>query len=111
MRKDTRFQRPERSELESRLPKGTLKDAQSIGVWNMMLQADDPGEVTRWYRAYRDSKHCTLPRNQLRAMRDTMITAMRESNQKDPKPRMEKRKGIHFMDYEKEWQDKMRKGA
>lgn len=111
MRKDTRFRRPERSEIESRLPSGTLGDAQAIGVWNMMLQADDPAEVAHWYRTYRDSKHCSLPREKLRSMRDTMITAMRESNRQDPKPRLEKHKGTHYMNYEKEWQDKIRKGA
>ena len=96
MRKDTRFARPDRSEIESKLPPGTLSDAQSMGVWNMMLQSDDPSEVARWYRSYRDSDHCTVPRQKLRAMRDTMITAMREANRKDPKPRKEKKLGVHY---------------
>jgi hypothetical protein len=111
MRRDTRFARPERSELEGRLPSGTLSVPQAMGVWNMMLQADDPSEVCRWYRTYRDSDHCTLPREQLRAMRDTMITAMRESNRQDPKRRTEKRKGTHYPNYETEWHTSERKGA
>lgn len=111
MRRDTRFARPERSELEQRLPPGTLADSQAMGIWNMMLQADDPSEIARWYRTYRDSKHCTLPREQLRAMRDTMITAMREENRKDPSKRIEKRKNIHYEDYEKTWHTNERKGA
>lgn len=111
MRKDTRFRRPDRHEIESRLPAGMVSDAQSISVWNMMLQADDPAEVARWYRTYRDSKYCSLPKSQLRAMRDTMITAMREGNSQDPHPRTEKRKGIHYADYEKEWHDRPRKGV
>lgn len=96
MRKDTRFQRPDRSEIEAKLPPGTLADAQALGVWNMMLQSDDPSEVCRWYRSYRDSPHCSLPRPQLRAMRDTMIHSMREANRKDLKPRKEKKAGIHY---------------
>jgi len=96
MRKDTRFARPERAEIESRLPAGTLADQQAVGIWNMVLQSDDPSEVSRWYRTYRDSPHCAVPREKLRAMRDTMITAMREENRKDSKPRKEKKKGIHY---------------
>ena len=96
MRKDTRFARPDRTEIESTLPPGTLSDAQALGVWNMMLQSDDPGEVCRWYRSYRDSEHCTTPRKNLRAMRDTMVTSMREANRKDPNPRKEKKAGVHY---------------
>jgi hypothetical protein len=29
-------------------------------------------------------------------MRDTMITAMREANKKDPNPRKEKQAGVHY---------------
>jgi len=61
-----------------------------------MLQSDDPSEVARWYRSYRDSDHCTVPREKLRAMRDTMITSMREANKKDPNPRKEKQAGVHY---------------
>jgi hypothetical protein len=96
MRRDTRFARPERSEIESRLPAGTLADQQATGIWNMMLQSDDPSEVSRWYRTYRDSEHCTVPKQNLRAMRDTMITAMREANRQDPNPRKEKKAGTHY---------------
>jgi len=109
MRKDTRFHRSERQDIESKLPPGTLSDSQAVGIWNMMLQADDPGEVARWYRSYRDSKHCTTPRHHLRSMRDTMIADMREQNKKDPKKRVEKKTGVNIPT----WWDSMnpRKGA
>lgn len=96
MRKDTRFRRPDRTEIETKLPKEILKDPQALGVWNMMLQNDDPSDVSHTYRSFRDSKHCTVPREHLRAMRDAMITSMREENRKDPNPRKEKKKGIHY---------------
>jgi hypothetical protein len=96
MRRDTRFARPDRTEIESRLPAGTLGDPQASAVWSMVLQSDDPSEVSRWYRTYRDSEHCTVPQQKLRAMRDTMITAMREANQQDPNPRKEKKAGVHY---------------
>ena len=96
MRKDTRFARPERAEIESRLSPGILSDPQALGVWNMILQSDDPSEVSRWYRTYRDSPHCQVPQQNLRAMRDTMITAMREANRQDPNPRKEKKAGVHY---------------
>ena len=96
MRKDTRFRRPERQEIESRLPAGTLADPQALGIWNMMLQCDDPSDVSHKYRSYRDSEHCSVPRQNLKAMRDTMITAMREANREDPKPRKEKKAGVHY---------------
>ena len=96
MRKDTRFARPNREEIESKLPPGALSDSQALGVWNMMLQCDDPSDVSHKYRSYRDSKHCSVPRQHLRSMRDTMITAMREANREDPNPRKEKKAGVHY---------------
>ena len=96
MRKDTRFRRPERHEIESRLPAGTLADSQALGIWNMMLQCDDPSDVSHKYRTYRDSNYCSVPVGTLRTMRDTMIQAMREENRKDDKPRKEKKKGVHY---------------
>ena len=110
MRKDTRFRRPERQEIESKLPPGTLADAQALGVWNLMLQADDPSDVAHKYRSYRDSDHCTVPQQNLRAMRDAMITSMRESNREDPNPRKEKKKGTHYHTYPDGWMPK-RTGA
>jgi hypothetical protein len=109
MRKDTRFHRSDRSELEAKLPPGTLSEAQTLGIWNMMLRCDDPGDVARTYRSYRDSKHCTVPRQKLRSMRDTMIADMRASNRKDPSPRKEKKMGVNIPT----WWDAMnpRKGA
>ena len=103
MRKDTRFRRPDRSEIEGRLPNGILKDPQALGVWNMMLRGDDPSDIAHTYRSFRDSSHCTVPREDLRAMRDTMITAMREENRKDPHPRIEKKKGKHYHTYPDGW--------
>jgi hypothetical protein len=99
MRKDTRFARPDRLNIESKLPPGTLSDAQALGVWNMILRADDPSDVAHTYRSYRDSDHCSIPREKLRAMRDVMITSMREANKKDPNPRKEKKKGRHYQGY------------
>ena len=96
MRKDTRFARPAREEIERRLPPGTLAGQQELGIWSMLVQSDDPSEVSRWYRTYRDSKHCSVPREKLRAMRDTMVTAMREANREDSNPRKEKKKGVHY---------------
>jgi len=110
MRKDTRFRRPERHDIETRLPNGILSNAQALGVWNMMLQCDDPSDVAHKYRSYRDSKHCSVPREHLRAMRDTMITAMREENKKDDKPRKEKKKGKHYYGNDEGWQPR-RTGA
>ena len=96
MRKDTRFARPNREEIESKLPPGSLSDAQALGVWNMMLQCDDPSDVAHKYRSYRDSSYCSVPREHLRSMRDAMITSMREANRKDPSPRKEKKAGVHY---------------
>jgi hypothetical protein len=61
-----------------------------------MVRNDDPSDVAHTYRMYRDSEHCTVPQQKLRAMRDTMITAMREANRQDPKPRKEKKAGTHY---------------
>lgn len=99
MRKDTRFRRPERADIESRLPNYILSNPQALGIWNMMLQADDPSEVSHKYRSYRDSNYCSVPREHLRAMRDAMISAMRNENRKDEHPRKEKKQGVHYDGY------------
>jgi hypothetical protein len=96
MRKDTRFARPDRAEIESKLPPGILSNAQALVVWNMMLRGDDPSDIAHTYRSYRDSKYCEVPKDHLRAMRNAMITAMREANRNDPKPRKEKKSGVHY---------------
>ena len=110
MRKDTRFRRPAREVIEAKLPNGSLADAQALGVWNMMLQNDDPSDVAHTYRSFRDSKHCSVPREHLRAMRDAMITSMREANKEDPNPRKEKKKGKHYHSHPDGWMPQ-RKGA
>ena len=94
MRRDTRFKRPAREDLEANLPSNTLSDNQTIGIWNMMLQSDDPSEVSRWYRSYRDSPHCSVPREKLRAMRDIMILGMREEIEKIPQRELRERKAL-----------------
>jgi hypothetical protein len=96
MRRDTRFARPERAELESRLPTGTLSDPQALGVWEFFLRCDDPSDVSHAYRSYRDSAHCSVPKVKLRAMRDTMVQSMREANRQDSSPRKEKKAGVHY---------------
>jgi len=111
MRKDTRFARPSREEIQSKLPPGTLSDPESLGVWEMIVRSDDPSEVSRHYRSYRDSKHCTLPRERLRAMRDTMITSMREANRQDKNPRKEKKAGTHYEKPHMHSNPGVRKGA
>jgi hypothetical protein len=93
MRKDTRFDRSDRQTLESKLPSGTLKDPQAMGVWEFFLRCDDPSHVSHTYRSYRDSKHCEVPRQNLRVMRDTMINDMREQNKLSKKPRVETQRG------------------
>jgi hypothetical protein len=111
MRKDTRFNRHPREEIEARLPAGTLSDSVAMGVWNMMLQADDPSEVARWYRSYRDSNYCSVPRDKLRSMRDVVIDSMRESNKLDSSKRVEKKKGVHYDGVGGDWYLRPRTGA
>lgn len=61
-----------------------LKDAQTLGIWNLMKQADDPSHVSHLYRQYRDSKYCAVPKEHLRRMRDVMISDMREHEKNSP---------------------------
>lgn len=110
MRKDTRFARPPREEIEAKLPPGTLADAEALGIFNLMLQSDDPSEVAYRYRSYRDSSHCTVPKDRLRKMRDAMITSMREANKQDSNPRKHKQAGVHYDKYNDGWV-KPRSGA
>jgi hypothetical protein len=110
MRKDTRFSRSSREDLRSKLNPGTLSDAQALGVWDMMLRADDPSEVSHLYRSYRDSGRCTLPKETLRHMRDVMVSDMREQNRKDPNPRVQTQRGRNTAAYNDGWQDH-RRGA
>ena len=75
---------------ESRL---NLGDAQTLGIWNMMKNADDPSHVAHLYRQYRDSKYCSVPKEHLRRMRDTMIRDMREHEKNAKRPRKQTQVG------------------
>ena len=110
MIKDTRFPRSDRQTLEGKLPPGTLDDAQAWGVWNFLIQSDDPSNVSQIYRSYRDSDRCTLPREKLRAMRDVMVNDMREQNKLSKKPRVQTQIGNNTPGYN-DGRQSPRKGA
>lgn len=97
------FPKPNRAKLEEALPPGTLSDTQCSAVWSFLLRCSDPSEVAHTFRAYRDSPHCSVPREKLRAMRDVLIAGMREVNRASSNPRKEKRKGTHYPDYFEMW--------
>lgn len=99
MRKDTRFARHSHQELTEKLPSGSLGDSQALAIWNFLLRCDDPSDVSHMYRSFRDGKHCDVPKETLRAMRDTMITSMREMNKKDSNPRVETQRGRNTSAY------------
>jgi hypothetical protein len=68
-------------------------DAQTLGIWNMFKNCDDPSAVAHTYRNYRDSKYCTVPKEHLRQMRDTMIRDMREHEAQSKRPRKQTQVG------------------
>lgn len=70
-----------------------LADQQTLGIWNMFKTADDPSHVSHLYRNYKDSKYCSVPKDQLRRMRDVMIADMKEQNSKSDKPRKQTQVG------------------
>jgi hypothetical protein len=70
-----------------------LKNAQALGIWNLMKNADDPSHVSHLYRQYKGSKHCSVPKDQLRRMRDVMISDMKEQNKTSSKPRKQTQVG------------------
>ncbi len=94
------FPRPDRNVIEERLAPGTLDNHESRVIWGFMLRCADPSEVAHTYRNYRDSPHCEVPREKLRSMRDALIVSMREANKELGGIRKEKRKKIHYPDYE-----------
>jgi hypothetical protein len=63
-----------------------LSDPQTLGIWNMFKNAEDPSHVCHLYRSYKGSKYCSVPKNELRRMRDVMISDMKERNSKSSKP-------------------------
>ena len=71
----------------------SLADPQTLGIWNMMKNADDPSHVAYIYRSHCNSKHCTVPKEHLRHMRDTMVRDMREHERNSPKPRKQTQVG------------------
>jgi hypothetical protein len=70
-----------------------LGDAQTLGIWNLMKQADDPSHVAHLYRQYRDSKHCSVPKDHLRRMRDVMVSDMHENERNSPTRKKQKQVG------------------
>lgn len=111
MRNDTRFARSDRQTLESKLPPGTLGDPQARGIWEFFLRCDDPSGVAHCYRNYRDSDKCGVPRQNLRAMRDTMVNDMREKNKLSKKPRVETQVGNNAPHLKTETAHIYRRGA
>ena len=111
MRNDTRFARSDRATLESKLPPGTLGGAQAQGIWEFFLRCDDPSHVGHTYRSYRDSDKCEVPRQNLRAMRDTMVNDMREQNKLSKKPRVETQVGRNAPHLKTETAHTHRRGA
>jgi hypothetical protein len=111
MRNDTRFARSDRETLTTKLPPGTLNSPQAQGIWEFMLRCDDPSHVAHTYRSYRDSDKCEVPRQSLRAMRDVMITDMREQNKLSKKPRVETQVGRNAPHLKTETAHTHRKGA
>jgi len=67
----------DREPLSSKLPPGTLSHPQAVGVWNMYQRCGNPDEVKHTYRSYKESTHCSVPRDRLRAMRNVMMDSMR----------------------------------
>ena len=67
---------------EAEMVRADLRDAQQLGIWNLIKQADDPSHVCHLYRQYKDSKYCSVPRSILRRMRDVMIADMKENEKK-----------------------------
>lgn len=70
-----------------------LSDPQTLGIWNLMKQADDPSHVSYIYRSHCNSKYCSVPKEHLRQMRDTMIRDMREHEAQAKKPRRQTQVG------------------
>lgn len=70
-----------------------LSNMEQLGIWNAFKQADDPSHVCHLYRSYRDSKHCNIPKNVLRRMRDVMISDMKEQEAKTTRPRKQTQVG------------------
>ena len=78
------------SEDRSRI---NLKDSQTLGIWNMFKNCDDPSHVAHTYRQYRDSKYCAVPKEHLRRMRDVMIADMREHERQSSSRKKQKQTG------------------
>ncbi len=70
-----------------------LGDPQTLGIWNLMKQADDPSHVSFIYRSQCNSKYCNVPKEHLRHMRDTMVRDMREHERNSPTRRKQTQVG------------------
>ena len=71
----------------------SLADPQTLAIWNFFKNADDPSHVAHLYRSNCQSKYCSVPKEHLRLMRDTMIRDMRENEAKAQKPRRQTQVG------------------
>ena len=105
------YPKPNRDYIEERLPPGTISNHEEGVIWGFFLRCSDPSDVAHTYRSYRDSPYCNTSKEKLRAMRDTLIEAMRSYNKELGSPGKEKRRGIHFPDYRNERYLQDRKSA
>jgi hypothetical protein len=62
------------------LTKVDLSNQEALGIWNMFKNASNPQQVNDLYRQYKSSEHCNLSKNELRRMRDVMISDFRDKN-------------------------------
>ena len=62
------------------LTKVDLSNQEALGIWNMFKNANTPDEVHNLYRQYKASDYCSLSKNELRRMRDVMISDFKDKN-------------------------------
>jgi hypothetical protein len=70
-----------------------LGNPETLAIWNFFKNADDPSHAAHIYRSYCNSKHCSVPKQHLRHMRDVIVSDMRENEKKTDKRRKQTQVG------------------
>ena len=83
-------------ELIEEIPERLMKTTEGRFFVDQFRKAGDPGAVSFVYNTYKNSQHVDFPIEDLRLLRDTVISLLRRKNSESSNPVVEARAGVNI---------------
>ena len=83
-------------ELMEEIPERLMETTESRFYIDQFRKAGDPSAVTFVYNTYKDSQHVDYPVEDLRLLRDIVISLLRRKNSESANPVIETRAGVNI---------------